>query len=96
MRGLRLRLESVALTQRAGLGVTAVFAVTAGWLMAGITLSRHAGYQSNAYDLGFFDQITWNTSEGRIFETSFVKYNFLGQHFVVTVQDHVVVGDDLY
>ena len=22
--------------------------------------------------------------------------NFLGQHFVVTVQDHVVVGDDLY
>lgn len=49
--------------------------------MAGATLSRHADYQSNAYDLGFFDQIIWNTSQGRLFETSFVSYNFLGQHF---------------
>lgn len=49
--------------------------------MAAATLGRHAGFQTNAYDLGFFDQIIWNTSQGRFFETSFVKYNFLGQHF---------------
>lgn len=43
-------------------------------------LSLHRGYNSNAFDLGFFDQIIWNTSQGRWFATSFVEYNFLGQH----------------
>jgi uncharacterized membrane protein len=43
-------------------------------------LAIHRGYNSNAFDLGFFDQIIWNTSQGRWFQTSFVDYNFLGQH----------------
>lgn len=47
---------------------------------ADFALRRHANYQSTAYDFGFFDQIIWNTSQGRWFETSFVEYNFLGQH----------------
>jgi len=34
-----------------------------------------------AFDLAFFDQILWNTAHGRWFETSYVAYNFLGQHF---------------
>lgn len=38
-------------------------------------------FESNAYDFGFFDQIIWNTSHGRWFETSFTPHNFLGQHF---------------
>lgn len=53
----------------------------AAWIFAGFALRRHAHYESTAYDLGFFDQIVWNTSRGRWFETSFVDYNFLGQHF---------------
>lgn len=43
-------------------------------------LARHHAYYSAAYDLGFFDQIIWNTAHGRWFETSFLKYNFAGQH----------------
>ncbi|MGH2598544.1 MAG: DUF2079 domain-containing protein [Dehalococcoidia bacterium] len=43
-------------------------------------LSAHWSYHSTAFDLGFFDQIIWNTSRGRWFQTSFVDYNFLGQH----------------
>src|SRR3954464_7531017 len=82
---LRLGLEPLAATgilaRYWGLGLTTVMAVGAGWYMAAATLGRHAAYQSNAYDVGFFDQIIWNTSRGHFFETSFVKYNFLGQHF---------------
>jgi uncharacterized membrane protein len=43
-------------------------------------VAQHRAYYSNAYDLGFFDQIIWNTAHGRLFETSFVPYNFAGQH----------------
>jgi uncharacterized membrane protein len=55
--------------------------VVAAWRFAELSVSRHQAFHSNAYDLGFFDQIIWNTSEGRLFENSFVPYNFLGQHF---------------
>jgi len=41
---------------------------------------QHRAFNSNAYDFGFFDQIVWNTSQGRWFETSFLDYNFAGQH----------------
>jgi len=44
-------------------------------------VSRHHNFQTNAYDLAFFDQIIWNTAHGRWFQTSFVEYNFAGQHF---------------
>lgn len=33
-----------------------------------------------AFDFAFFDQVVWNTSEGRFFATTFVPYNFAGQH----------------
>ncbi len=52
----------------AGIG----FAVTA--------VLRHRAFHSAANDLAFFDQIIWNTAHGRPFATSFVPYNFLGQH----------------
>ena len=41
---------------------------------------RHRTYHSAAMDFAFFDQIVWNTSQGRWFETSFTSYNFMGQH----------------
>lgn len=43
-------------------------------------IAQHRAFFSSAYDFGFFDQIIWNTSQGRFFETSFLRYNFLGQH----------------
>lgn len=41
---------------------------------------RWQSFETNAFDLAFFDQIVFNTSRGRWFETSFVSYNFAGQH----------------
>lgn len=43
-------------------------------------LARWRDLQVGAFDAAFFDQIVWNTSRGRIFETSFVPYRFDGQH----------------
>jgi len=61
------------------LAVIATSSVAAG-LFAGFAIARHRTYNSMAMDFAFFDQIVWNTSEGRWFETSFVPYNFNGQH----------------
>ena len=49
-----------------------------GFATAGVL--HHRAYHSAANDLAFFDQIIWNTAHGRFFATSFVSYNFLGQH----------------
>lgn len=53
----------------------------AAWLIFSWALvAQHQSYNSNSYDLGFFDQIIWNTAHGRWFQTSFLEYNFAGQH----------------
>lgn len=56
-------------------------AIVAAVVFARFALHRHHAYESSSYDLAFFDQIVWNTAHGRWFETTFVTYNFLGQHF---------------
>jgi uncharacterized membrane protein len=58
------------------LGMVGIAWVVFAWAL----VAQHRAYNSNAFDLGFFDQILWNTSQGRWFQTSFVDYNFLGQH----------------
>lgn len=65
-----------------GLHTTLLLAlvVTAWAVFSWALVAQHRAYNSNAFDLGFFDQIIWNTSRGRPFETTFVPYNFLGQH----------------
>jgi uncharacterized membrane protein len=85
MRGLWRRLEPVALV-RIAVGrwtEAAVFAAAAVacLLFSTNAVDRHRAFESNAYDFGFFDQIIWNTSQGRWFQSSFTPYNFLGQHF---------------
>ncbi|CAN5694441.1 hypothetical protein BH24CHL1_BH24CHL1_16370 [soil metagenome] len=64
---------------------TGLLVVTAASLLASalfitFAILRHRTYHSAAMDFAFFDQIVWNTSQGRWFETSFVPYNFMGQH----------------
>lgn len=85
MRGLWRGLEPVALARfvatRWAEVATYVAAVSACLAFSKYALDRHRQFESNAYDFGFFDQIIWNTSHGRWFETSFTPYNFLGQHF---------------
>jgi len=46
-----------------------------------VALVRWANYETGGFDLGFFDQLIYNTAQGRFFENSFVWYNFTGQHF---------------
>ena len=70
-RGLRRQPQTWLLLLLIGV-VWAVFS----WAL----LARHHAYYSAAYDLGFFDQIIWNTAHGRWFATTFLKYNFAGQH----------------
>ncbi len=53
----------------------------AAWVFAAFALQRHRSFESRAYDFAFFDQIIWNTAHGRWFDTTFLSYNFLGQHF---------------
>ncbi len=47
-----------------------------------ITIEQHHNFKTTAYDLGVFNQIFWNSSQGRLFNTSFYPFkNFLGEHF---------------
>ena len=79
---------------RLGLGALAVDRAQAAWLAGSFAAAvialtafvrlatlRWQAFETNSFDLAFFDQIIFNTSRGRLFETSFVSYNFAGQHF---------------
>lgn len=50
-------------------------------VLAWASLSQHRAYNTNAYDLSWFDQLAWNTAHGNWFRTSFQPYSFLGEHF---------------
>src|SRR4029079_12395140 len=85
VRGLRRGVEPLAL---AGI-IARRWTEAAAWacalgamlLFARLALARHDAFESHAYDYAFFDQIIWNTAHGRLFDTSFLSYNFLGQPF---------------
>jgi uncharacterized membrane protein len=62
------------------LATMAGVSILAGTAFAILAVLRHRAYRSMAMDFAFFDQIVWNTAEGRWFQTSFVPYNFMGQH----------------
>ncbi len=58
-------------------------------VIVGLSLLAYAGhaalrfltYHAPAYDLGFFDQLVTNLSGGRGWRTSFLTYDFRGQHW---------------
>lgn len=85
LRELRRRLVPLALARllsdRWTEGATYAAALGGAAIFARFALLRHQHFESRAYDLGFFDQIIWNTAHGHFFQTSFVSYNFLGLHF---------------
>lgn len=56
-------------------------ATAASGLFFAIAWLRFATYHSTAYDLAFFDQVVWNGAQGHGLRSSFLAYNFLGQHF---------------
>ena len=57
----------------AGLVAAALFALVGGL--------RFFSFHSSAYDLGFFDQVIWNASQGHGLSSSFLAYSFFGEHF---------------
>jgi uncharacterized membrane protein len=64
------------------LGLGAAYSITC------ITLSllRHESYHSFGFDLGLFNQVFWNTTQGRLFESTMsqalpVPHSLLGDHF---------------
>lgn len=56
-------------------------ALVAAVVYAACGLRVYRTLHATAFDLAFFDQILWNTAHGRWFQTTYVAYNFLGQHF---------------
>ena len=46
----------------------------------GLTFYRHYNFNSTGWDLAIQDQVVWNTSQGRLFESSIEVRNYLGDH----------------
>jgi len=51
-----------------------------------LAVLRHRSYHSLGFDLGLFDQVFWNTTQGRLFESTMsqalpVPHSLLGDHF---------------
>ena len=85
LRELRRRLVPLALArlvaQRWAEAAVYVASLAAALVFARFALLRHQRFQSESYDLGFFDQVIWNTAHGHFLQTSFESYSFLGVHF---------------
>jgi len=66
----------------------AALGLGAAYSLAYITLSvlRHESYHSLGFDLGLFNQVFWNTTQGRLFESTMsqalpIPHSLLGDHF---------------
>jgi uncharacterized membrane protein len=64
------------------LGLGAVYSVT----YIALTVLRHQSFHSNGFDLGLFNQVFWNTTQGRPFESTMsqampIPHSLLGDHF---------------
>jgi uncharacterized membrane protein len=79
----RLLVEWLARSEeRIALGLVAVYAL----LFGALSLVRHWSFHSTGLDLGVFDQVIWNTSQGRFMESTLsldrcAPHSFLGDHF---------------
>jgi uncharacterized membrane protein len=68
--------------ERVAFGLVALYAV----LFGALSLIRHWSFHSTGLDLGVFDQVVWNTSQGRFMESTLsldrcVPHSFFGDHF---------------
>lgn len=67
------------ITDRIFLGLATSYALIFGTL----SLLRHQSFHTGGFDLGIFDQVIWNSLNGRLFENSIMidSPSFLGHHF---------------
>src|SRR3954452_13750121 len=61
-------------------GSVSVAALCLAIAVSAVALQRWDRFETNAFDLGFFDQIIYNTLHLRPGQTTFIPYNFNGQH----------------
>src|SRR5450759_5640855 len=64
------------------LGLGAVYFL----LYTALSVLRHESYHSFGFDLGLFNQVFWNTTQGRPFESTMsqalpIPHSLLGDHF---------------
>jgi uncharacterized membrane protein len=73
---------------------TVVFAAVFSWL----SISRHAAFQSHAFDLGNMDQAVWNTMHGHIlrFTDMAVGHTVLTSRLAIHVEPLLIVFAPLY
>jgi uncharacterized membrane protein len=67
---------------RIALGLAAAYFIA----YSALAVLRHESYHSFRFDLGLFDQVFWNTTQGRPFESTMsqalpVPHSLLGDHF---------------
>ena len=68
--------------ERIAAGLVIVYAL----VFAALSLVRHWSFHSTGLDLGVFDQVLWNTSQGRFMESTLsldqcTPHSFFGDHF---------------
>ncbi|MBI5947356.1 MAG: DUF2079 domain-containing protein [Chloroflexi bacterium] len=61
--------------------VPVLLAILPGIYWASCSLRLHRSFHSNAWDLGVFTQVVWNTAHGRPFEYSFRGMSYVGDHW---------------
>src|SRR5205085_4003431 len=51
--------------------------------VASLAIRQHDSFHTHAFDMGYFDNVVWNTSQGRLFANDLPDkpHNFLGDHF---------------
>lgn len=83
-RGWRSVAKEVALRRggRIAFGLAAAYFI----VYSALAVLRHESYHSFGFDLGLFDQVFWNTTQGRPFESTMsqalpVPHSLLGDHF---------------
>lgn len=60
---------------------TLLIAAAAALLTFALSALRFYAFRAPAYDLGFFDQVAFNTARGHLMLTTFLPYSFLGEHW---------------
>ena len=73
----------VSLSARVADIVFVALALAYVFVFGALSLLRHESFHSGGFDLGIFDQVVWNSLQGRLFENSIRidAPSFLGQHF---------------
>lgn len=74
---------TIFLESRGSQAVAILFFIGYSLLFSYLSIRQHDSLQTHAFDLGFPDQVVWNTAHGRPFACSFSTWttNFLGEHF---------------